>query len=164
MSVVNDSNRDKLSRNPNVLSVTQKQIIYTDAFKIRALDEVHRGKKPSCIWKDNDFSISEFKPKYFKRCIERWRVQLQNGEIVHKKRGRPISETLTKDEEIEFLRAENKILKEYRALGVEGKIRSTGLSLELYRKIVDFHAPGSVNWEELARQAIISGWHDPKEN
>lgn len=158
MSIVNEANREELLENPNVASLTDKHIIYTDQFKLKAIHSIEDGCSASSVWQKAGFDLSYFKSNYFGKCIVRWKAQLVDGAFVLQKRGRHIDVILTKDEEIAFLRAENAILKEFRALGVQGKIQSTGLSLELYRQIVDSHLPDSVNWRELAKQAITSGW------
>lgn len=162
MSIVHEGNRQKLLANPHVESLSQKHISYTKEFMLNALKLSDDGIPAPSIWADSGFDLADFKRDYFRKCIARWKKQYFNGDFVHKKRGPQISEILTRDEEIAFLRAENAVLKELRALGVQGVINDSGLSLELYRKIVAFHAPDSVNWPELAREAIINGWQDLK--
>lgn len=71
MSVINETNLDELINNPNVLSIKKKHIVYTDDFKIRAIEEVDNGKPASLVWEENGFSLIDFRRKYFNQCINR---------------------------------------------------------------------------------------------
>jgi len=158
MSIINEASYKELLSNPNVKSLTRKHIVYSSKFKHHAILSVENGQSASSIWDEAGFQLSDFRSNYFGKCVSRWKSQLKNGEFVDNRGGCKLDIFLTRDEEIGFLRAENTILKEFRALGVKGEIKSTGLSLELYRQIKDSHLLDSASWQELANQAITSGW------
>jgi len=163
MSAIHSLNRAKLLANRYVASLTEKHINYTLAFKRHALQESRRGVTAAQIWREAGFDTSNFRSDYFRKCLIRWGTQEQHS-FELRKRGRSTDVFLNRDEEMAFLRAENAILKELHALGVDGPIQSTGLSLELFRQISNSHLLDSVNWAELAREAITSGWCDLAED
>lgn len=157
MSIINTQNRMELLANPNVLRLKAKQIVYSTTFILSAIEAHNNGVSSNFIWKSAGFNIEYFHKDYFRKSISRWKTQLINGEIIHEKKGPRTDIFLTKDEELEFVKAENSILKELRALGVSEKILDSGLSLELFRKIKTSHLPGSVEWRELAQVVFTNG-------
>lgn len=157
MSIINKVNRMELLANPNVESLGLKNIVYTNEFIFNAIEASNQGVSGAAIWASAKFDLSHFKEGYFRKCINRWKTQVVNGEIFHQKKGFQPNIFTSKDEELEFVKAENSILKELRALGVSEKILNSGLSLELFRKIKTSHLPDSVNWQALAKMVFTNG-------
>ena len=157
MSIVNEKNRMELLANSNVKSLTFKSIAYTDEFILKAIEAADQGISGPSIWSSANFDLSYFKEGYFRKCINRWRTQVIDGQIIHQKKGFQADIFQSKDEELEFVKAENLILKELRALGISAKVLDSGLSLELFRKIKTTHSPASVNWQTLAKVVFTNG-------
>lgn len=164
MSIVNEGNRKKLLANPHVKFVKDKQIGYSTPFIEGALAAAEKGMPLAQYWSSRGFDIGDFKPAYFRKSIARWKLQYRHGEIVHKKKGRAVAVFRDMAEEIAYLRAENAFLKELRALGIQGVITNSGLSPELYRKIMESHAGMPVDWRALAHLAITGGIPDRQGN
>ena len=143
--------------NPNIKSLTSKNITYTNDFILKAIEAADEGISGPSIWSSANFDLSYFKEGYFRKCINRWRPQVIDGQIVHKKKRVQADIFKSKDEELEFVKAENLILKELRALGISAKVLGSGLFLELFRKIQATHSPDSVNWQKLAQVVFTNG-------
>lgn len=136
MSIVNDENLDDLITNSNVLRILKKNVEYTDEFKIEALKKYTEGYSADEIWKQAGFNTRNFKKGYCRKTLNRWKSQQKNNEIITKKRGRPQGSSKrkfqTQADEIRYLRAENKFLKELRALAMTGKIPEPNADLDLF--------------------------------
>lgn len=84
-----------LSENENVVKVTSKSITYTDAFKLKAINEYVLGKEPAKIFREAGFDLNIIGYYNPKRCIYRWRnLYMLSGEssLIGEKRGRSNSE------------------------------------------------------------------------
>ena len=116
MSVITNANKSELLGNPNVLSLTDKQIIYTDQFKQQALELHESGSSAKNIWLQAGFNVTYFEVGYFRKALKRWKEQSKS--VERPKRGRKANKKFKSlEEEIEYLRAENAFLKELKALG-----------------------------------------------
>jgi len=120
MFVVNDRSRDSLLANPNVRTVTESHIVYTPEFKMSALRDYESGLSGRMIWLNAGFNLDDFVPCYFRKALKRWKEQRSQrpiGTWTTESRGRKTSHGFRSDEEeLEYLRAENKFLKELHAL------------------------------------------------
>jgi len=118
-----------LSRNPNVQNVGPSQILFTGAFKIRAVKLNLSGKSPSDIFNENGIDTALFLEDYPKKSVSRWRkIYEKFGEkgLLEERRGkgakgRPRRNLDTNDPEallarIAYLEAENFIIKKLNAL------------------------------------------------
>ena len=159
MSIVHQANREVLLRSPHVVSLTEKQIVYSKEFKRQALSASADGRPAPSIWLDAGFDITMFKSDYFRKYLARWRTQ-ESRDFENLPRGRQASAFQSLKEENGYLKAENTILKELRALGVTYEITGSILSLELYRQIAESQPVDSAVWQELARVVFINGEYD----
>jgi transposase len=136
MSRFNEFQRKQLENNPNVSHVTDKNINYSPAFKIRAVKESLAGKGPKEIFIENGFDIAVIGVKKPKSSLERWRKTYELfGEegFYTERRGkgsacRPSSKELTVEEKLKkaeariaFLEMENDFLKKLEELERQAK-------------------------------------------
>ncbi len=157
MSIVNKDNRQRLLANPHVESLTDKQIVYTEKFMLKALVDHESDLSAPQIWVNAGFELNWFKKGYFRKCIARWQSQCSGGNIRPQTRGAKVDVFDSLQEENSFLKAENALLKELRALGIKGAITGSILSLEQFRKIQIFQLPFCVESVELVNPDFISG-------
>ncbi len=125
MSVVTAENRSRLERNPNVSSVTSINIGYTSDFKKSALQQYEEGVIARLIWANAGFNTDDFLSDYFRKVLKRWQAQASRAgtsDWTVESRGIKKRTVYSSDrEELEYLRAENKLLKEVYALGKKNK-------------------------------------------
>lgn len=113
-----------LSNNPYVKSVSIKGITYTDEFKRIFIDENKIGKLPRQIFEENGFDIEVIGIVRVNRAANRWRTAYYDSGVLglrdmrKNNSGRPTKKELTLEEknarleaQIQFLRAENELLK-----------------------------------------------------
>ncbi len=107
-----------LSRNPNVKSVTAKQINYTDEFKMRFLEQYQTGKMPLDIFIEAGFDQKLIGQGRIDKAAGRWkRKALRPGGVYDQKKGhsgKKLSgnKELSLDEEIQFLKQQNAYLRQ----------------------------------------------------
>lgn len=65
--------RRVLSKNPNVEKITEKHVIYTSNFKIKAVEKYIKGLSPCEIFENAEIDPSYFKTNYCQSCIKRWK-------------------------------------------------------------------------------------------
>ncbi len=125
MAVLSDSDRKKLSKNPNVLKVTDKNIAYTPEFKVRAVEKHLAGESYNEIFVDAGIDLSLFEQDYSRKCITRWlKSYNKSGAEGFKTEARGKSSTgrpkgrkfKSLEAEVAYLRAENDFLKKLNAL------------------------------------------------
>lgn len=125
MSIVTAENRSRLERNPNVSSVTTINIGYTSDFKKSALQQYEEGVIGRLIWANAGFNTDDFLSDYFRKVLKRWQAQANKAgtsDWTVESRGIKKRTVYSCDrEELEYLRAENKLLKEVYALGKKNK-------------------------------------------
>jgi transposase-like protein len=119
----------KLRQHPSVLSCTDRSIIYTYEFKVRALEEHKQGVGSKEIWRRAGFDISKWNKDYCKDTIKDWKqiVKKRGFEGLSKLRGegatgRPKTKGVTDaykikrlELQIRYLKAENDFLAKLRA-------------------------------------------------
>ena len=128
-----------LSRNPNVQKVSKTQILFTGAFKIRAVKLNLSGKSPVDIFVENEIDPVLFLDDYPKKTVSRWRTiykKLGEKGLLEERRGkgskgRPKRKLDGTDPQallarISYLETENYIIKKLNALVAtrEGKKNS----------------------------------------
>lgn len=78
MQELTDQQKKKLLKNPNVERITDKHVVYTSKFKIKAVERYHSGEHPDDIFKSSGIPPGFFKARYCKHCIGRWKAKYQN--------------------------------------------------------------------------------------
>ena len=110
----------RLLRNPHVASCSPKAIGYSSTFKVSAVKQYESGLPPVMIFSEAGFDINVIGVKTPKWCIKRWHditkslgyEQLSNDRRGKKPGGgRPRIKTMTVEQRIERLEAENAYLK-----------------------------------------------------
>ena len=123
MGVVTELNRSRLLHNKHVKLLTKNHIMYTDQFKLAALQKYEEGYSSYEIWKESGFTLSDFDENYFRKALSRWKQQLKKDpqNFAKEQRGRKRYSRHFPSIEAEnaYLRAENTFLKELRALEEE---------------------------------------------
>lgn len=125
MSVLSDSDRKKLKKNPNVLKVTEKYVTYTPEFRTLAVEKHFAGESYKKIFIDAGIDLSPFDSDYARKCLERWiEIFSKSGATGFRtenrgraSKGRPKGRKFKSLEaENAYLRAENDFLKKLNAL------------------------------------------------
>lgn len=125
MAFLSDSDREDLTKNPNVLKVTQSNVAYTPKFKIHAIHKFLKGITPNQIFAEAGINITLFGTDYAKGCLKKWRKiydELGEEGLKTERRGsgstgRPKKMKFSSaEEELRYLRAENDFLKKLHAL------------------------------------------------
>ena len=112
MQYLSDYQRKKLLENPNVNRITDKHILYTSKFKVKAVELHSKGQSANDIFSDAGLSPKLFIKKYCQSCIKRWKKKyneegkesLKVSMTGTKSTGKPKSKN-TDDLTIEELRA-----------------------------------------------------------
>lgn len=109
--------QEQLKRNPNVQSVSEKAITYTDEFKRLFIAENESGKLPREIFEAADFDVELIGIERIRSSGKRWRAayRSQGVEGLQDTRktnsGRPSERELTLEEKIARLEAKNQLLR-----------------------------------------------------
>lgn len=119
MAILSDSDRKKLTSNPNVEKVTNSHVAYTLKFKLHAIKSYENGVKVKEIFSSAGIDLSLFRHDYAKNTIRRWR-RIGKENLKDESRGRNLStkpkkRNLTQEQEIAQLKAEIWILKKLQA-------------------------------------------------
>lgn len=89
MHAFTPSQQSKLLSNRNVQKVSEKSVLFTMAFKIKAIHLYLAGTHPDQIFQDAGIPLSLFKPKYPRFCLKRWLEKYRiNGEQSLREDGR----------------------------------------------------------------------------
>ena len=125
MSVLSDADRKKLVKNPNVLKVSNRNVTYAPAFKVRAVGQLLAGEGYEKIFAEAGINLSLFESNYARKSLERWRSIFEKvgpeGFLTEnrgrKATGRPKGIKFSSlAAEVAYLRAENNFLKKLNAL------------------------------------------------
>jgi transposase len=113
-----------LAINPNVISVSEKAITYTEEFKRKFISESEKGKLPRVIFEENGFDTEVIGSHRIKHTAYRWRSTYKENGVLglvdsrSNLSGRPRKKELTLEEknarleaQIQLLKAENELLK-----------------------------------------------------
>lgn len=73
--------RDILKRNPNVVKVTESNVVYTNKFKQHFIEEYALGKKPKEIFEEAEFDPKILGSKRIERSSARWREAFASGTL-----------------------------------------------------------------------------------
>ena len=99
-----------LKRNKNVSSVDEFCIYYTNAFKLKFMEEYLQGKSPTRIFEENGFLKSVVESKRIERATSRWK-ESYNANTLAKRKSRKHSERMEfYRKEIDKLNKENQVL------------------------------------------------------
>lgn len=72
MSTFTSKKRSKLLANRNVKDVTEKNVSFESAFKIKAVHKFKDGISPDSIFEEAGIPLEYFKDDYCRNCIKRW--------------------------------------------------------------------------------------------
>jgi Transposase and inactivated derivatives len=106
-----------LLANPNVVTASSKAITYSIDFKMKFIEEYEQGKSPASIFEEAGFDLQILGADRIKNATSRWKKAVkQDGTLGLRdarkaKSGRPLKRTLTPEEQIAKLEAENLYLK-----------------------------------------------------
>lgn len=106
-----------LLANPNVVTASSKAITYSVDFKMKFIEEYELGKSPSRIFEEAGFDVQVLGTERIKTATFRWKKAVKNDGTLglrdarKVKSGRPLKRTLTPEEQIAKLEAENLYLK-----------------------------------------------------
>ena len=117
--IFNEHQRRQIEANPNVVSVSDRSIQYTVAFKVKAVQENIQGKGPSEIFKAAGFDLEIIGLSKVQSAVNRWKKIYQtygeNGFIEERRgkgsTGRPRVEKLSADKKLEKAEARIKLLE-----------------------------------------------------
>ena len=109
MQGLSDHKRRVLSKNRYVEKITDKHVIYSSKFKIKAIEKYLAGSKPNEIFEEACIDPSYFIDGYCQSCIKRWKKKyfeegkesLKLSQTGRNSSGRPKSiktEEMTMDE------------------------------------------------------------------
>lgn len=73
MSILSDYQKRKLLDNPNIEKITENQVSFTAAFKIKAVESYFQGIKPEQIFLDAEINTDFFSADYPRMCIKKWK-------------------------------------------------------------------------------------------
>jgi len=73
MQELSDYQRRVLLKNPNVEKITEKHILYSAKFKVKALKEYFNGKSANKIFEEAGINPKFFVKKYCNSCLKRWK-------------------------------------------------------------------------------------------
>lgn len=111
-----DEQVEELSKNPYVVSVTNKYVNYAEQFKELFFEDYQRGMAPSEIFRKYGFDpkvLGECRRENFVKLIKKQSLRVTGFTDMRKGHsGRPATRELTKDEEIARLKQKNEILKQ----------------------------------------------------
>ena len=110
---------NKLKENKFVKSITTKSISYTDEFKKLFIEESNKGKGPTRIFIESGFNPYVLGSRRIKEFSRLYKKKNKNNELLVDNRGKsstgrpkkPKEKSMSKDEEIEFLKHQNLMLK-----------------------------------------------------
>ena len=109
----------ELESNPYVKRVSEKAITYTDEFKNHFIEEYQKGKPPSQILRDADFEPKILGDDRVKSISRRYRKMAERPEGICDARkggsGRPRTNNLTPEEQIQRLKHKIKYLEQENA-------------------------------------------------
>lgn len=110
-----------LKKNKNVSDVNEFCIYYSNAFKLKFMEEYLSGKKPTQIFEENGFPKSIVGSKRIERATSRWKESYKHN-VLNARKNRKNSERIQfYREEIEKLNRENQLLLDELAKAREEK-------------------------------------------
>lgn len=122
-----------LSRNPHVESVSNKSIIYTDAFKLIFIQENEKGNLPRQIFADYGFDINVLGIDRVKSAAKRWRASYRKCGVAglqdtrKENLWRSGQKELSWEEKYERLKAQNHLLRAENELIKKFEIMERGI-------------------------------------
>jgi transposase-like protein len=92
VSHFNEATKQALLLTGFVLKITDKQVVFSPAFKLRAVAEHKKGKSPEEIFSQVGINPAWLSKDYCAHCLKRWRKKVrESGEesLLKDTRGRP---------------------------------------------------------------------------
>lgn len=126
---ITDQEKEILLKNPCILKIGDRNITYSNEFKLKAIKEHQNGKKPMQIFIDAQINVDIIGREKPKGCLKSWnKIYKKHGEtgLIKEQRGnigRPRTSELSTDEQLKiakakiaYLKEENDFLKKLKAL------------------------------------------------
>tara|TARA_Y100001960_G_scaffold209226_1_gene218521 strand:+ start:290 stop:700 length:411 start_codon:yes stop_codon:yes gene_type:complete len=89
MQDLSDKQKRVLLKNPNVEKITDKHVVYTSKFKVKAVEAYLNGKSSNQIFSDAGIDPNFFITKYCQSCLKRWKKKyFEDGKKSFKKESR----------------------------------------------------------------------------
>ena len=102
----------KLQQNPNVLSATEKRIVYTTEFKKKFIEEYRNGLGPREIFIKAGFDVEALGYKRIERASDRWRMAYNQGMLGENEGFLPVHRDKNKETKIDQLEKELAAIKQ----------------------------------------------------
>lgn len=99
--IFSDIQQQALSKNVNVLNVSDKSITYHPSFKLAAVKAYHNGKAPMEFFRDCGFDISIIGKRNPVNTLARWRKiydRLGEDGLINELRGKNLNTSVIQDE------------------------------------------------------------------
>ena len=109
--------QEQLKRNPNVKTVSEKAITYTDEFKHHFIIENEKSRLPREIFEEAGLDVELIGYERVKSAAKRWRAAYRKDGVDglqdtrKTNSGRPLERELTLEEKIARLEAKNQLLR-----------------------------------------------------
>lgn len=71
-NIYDETLMEQLEKNPHIKSMSQKSITFRPEFKLKAVMDYKKGKKPVQIFCEQGFNLDLFDADYARNCIRRW--------------------------------------------------------------------------------------------
>lgn len=78
----NENERTLLSKNPNVVRVSERSITYADEFKRVFIDQYLLGRTPREIFEANEFNVEMLGMKRVEQSADRWKKAYDKDGII----------------------------------------------------------------------------------
>lgn len=80
-----ENQQKSLLKNKNIEKVTEKHVVFTAAFKMKAIQKFHEGEAPDEIFRKAGVNLKWFKRDYARNCLKRWKKNYEElGEASFK--------------------------------------------------------------------------------
>ena len=102
-----------LKKNPNVISVNEDRIVYSDSFKKYFVEQYFMGEKPGNIFRSAGFDLKILGSKRIERASYRWRESFEAGTLgLYADTGMSHEAEMTDKELVQAERDENDVAEE----------------------------------------------------
>jgi len=78
MQELSDYQRRVLLKNPNVEKITEKHIVFTAKFKVKAIELFLKGVSSNEIFRRANINIEYFKKDYTRYCLKKWKKKFES--------------------------------------------------------------------------------------
>ncbi len=78
MQELSDYQKIVLLKNPNVEKITEKHVVYTSKFKVKAVELYLKGISPEEIFNRANINLKYFKKNYSRYCLKKWKKKFES--------------------------------------------------------------------------------------